>query len=324
MSKDDSDKETLRFLFDNRWAFTWPQPRESSVMSTDLEHTRIEFAESLRQTVGLRSAALVRAFGMVPREHFIGPGPWKILVPPNLLAYRDTPDADPRYLYANVLVAIDASRRLNNGEPAALARWLDTLDLAPGERFLHIGCGVGYYTAIGVEAVSPGGSVLGVEIDPELAERTRRNLAPYANVTVVCGDGSGLAADSFDAIFVNAGATQVQPGWIEQLRPGGRLLVPLTVGAGVGHMLLVTRCPTGYVARFVSPVGIFHCAGARTEEGEELLKQAYARGGRDAVRSLRRDEHPADVHCWLHGPRFCLSRLTIEECSPTSASSRPV
>jgi protein-L-isoaspartate(D-aspartate) O-methyltransferase len=297
-------------------------------MSTDLEHARVEFAESLRQMVGLRPVALVRAFGTVPREHFVGPGPWKILVPPDLWTYRDTPDADPRHLYANVLVALDASRRLNNGEPAALARWLDTLDLAPGERFLHVGCGVGYYTAIAAEAVSPGGSVLGVEIDPELAERARRHLAPYANVTVACRDGSGLGADSFDAIFVNAGATQVQPGWIEQLHPGGRLLVPLTVGlpgldAGVGHMLLVTRYPTGYDARFVSPVGIFHCAGARTEEGEELLKQAYARGSAEAVHSLRRDAHPADGQCWLHGPRYCLSRLTVEECGPTSASSRP-
>jgi protein-L-isoaspartate(D-aspartate) O-methyltransferase len=147
-------------------------------------------------------------------------------------------------------------------------------------------------------------------------------------VTVACGDGSSLAADSFDAIFVNAGATQVQPGWTEQLRPGGRLLTPLTVGipgmdAGFGQMLLVTRCPSGYVARFVSPVGIFHCAGARTNESEELLKQAYARGGEYTIRSLRRDEHPLEVQCWLHGPGFCLSRLSVDECGPTSASSRP-
>ena len=296
-------------------------------MATDLERARVDFAERLRRAAGLRSAALVRAFGTVPREHFVGPGPWKILVPSDLLAYRDTPDADPRHLYANVLVALDASRRLNNGEPAALARWLDTLDLAPGERFLHLGCGVGYYTAIGAEAVSRAGSVLGVEIDAELAERARRNLVPYANVAVACGDGTGLAGDSFDAIFVNAGATQVQQGWIEQLRPGGRLLVPLTVGmpgmnAGFGHMLLVTRCPSGYVARFVSPVGIFHCAGARTKEGEELLKETYARGGEDAVRSLRWDEHAPDVQCWMHGARFCLSRMTVEKGAPTSVSSR--
>src|SRR6185503_11573779 len=132
-----------------------------------------------------------------------------ILVPPDLWNYCDTPDADPRHLCANVLVALDPRRRLNNGEPAALARWFDSLDLPRGARVLHIGCGVGYYTAIAAEAVSRDGRVLGVEIDPAFAERARRNLAPYPNVTVVCGDGSALAGETFDAIFVNAGATDV-------------------------------------------------------------------------------------------------------------------
>src|SRR6185295_13736316 len=121
---------------------------------------------------------------------------------------------------------------------------------------------------------------VGVEIDPALAERARRNLASYPNVTVACRDGSRPADGSFDAIFVNAGATHVERAWIEQLRDGGRLLVPLTIGmsglnAGMGYMLLVTREPAGCAARFVSPVGIFHCAGARSEAGEQLLKQAH-------------------------------------------------
>lgn len=286
-------------------------------MPTDLEQVRVQFAESLREAAGIRSAALVRAFATVPRERFVGPGPWKILVPPDLLAYRETPDADPCHLYANVLVALDPARRLNNGEPAALARWLDALDPAPRERFLHVGCGVGYYTAIVAEAVSGGGTVVGVEVDRDLAERARGNLAPYANAEVRCEDGSGVVGDAFDVIFVNAGATQVQASWIEQLRVRGRLLVPLTVGipgmeAGLGHMLLVTRHRDGHAARFISPVGVFHCAGARTERGEELLRQAYASGGEDTVRSLRRDTHAPDGQCWLHGSGSCLSRRSVD------------
>ena len=70
----------------------------------------------------------------------------------------------------------DASGDLNHGEPTALARWLDSLDLAPGDRLLHIGCGVGYDTAIAAEAVTPGGSVVAVELDPRLAERAGRKL----------------------------------------------------------------------------------------------------------------------------------------------------
>ncbi len=294
-------------------------------MATDAESVRTAFAERLRQSAGLRSAALVRAFATVPREHFVGPGPWKILVPPDL-TYCDTPDGSPHHIYDDVLVAIDGSRGINNGQPSALARWLDTLDLTPGERFLHIGCGIGYYTAIAAEALSQSGKVFGIEIDAELAERASRNLSGYANITVACGDGSHLVGDSYDAILVNAGATEVQEGWIDQLRPGGRLLVPLTtpipgMDVGVGHMLLVTRHLRGYAAGFVSPVGIFHCAGARTGEGEELLKQAYAGGGEDTVRSLLREEHHPSAQCWLHRPGFCLSRLTIEGC--VSTSTRP-
>jgi protein-L-isoaspartate(D-aspartate) O-methyltransferase len=45
-------------------------------------------------------------------------------------------------------VAIDAARCLNNGQPSALARWIDAFDLCTGDRVLHVGCGVGYYTPI--------------------------------------------------------------------------------------------------------------------------------------------------------------------------------
>lgn len=95
--------------------------------------------------------------------------------------YALTPDDDPRHLYDNVLVALDASRNLNNGEPAFLLRCLDDLDLSPRDRFLHVGCGVGYYTAVVAMAVAEG-TVVGVELDAPLAERAGRNLARWPNV----------------------------------------------------------------------------------------------------------------------------------------------
>jgi protein-L-isoaspartate(D-aspartate) O-methyltransferase len=247
----------------------------------------------------------------------MGPGPWRILRPSEFgRGYETTPDADPRRLYDNVLVALDATRRLNNGEPAALARWLDSLVLAPGDRFLHVGCGVGYYTAIAAEAVAPGGSVIAVELDPELAGRAHRNLHRWQNVTVVTGDGGRHQDGAFDAIFVNAGATEPLPEWLDELRVGGRLLFPLTVDIplenhGLGQMWLVVRHADAHSARIVSPVGIFHCAGARTSEGNDLLKRAHQTGGQDQVRSLRREEHRPDSQCWLHAPRYCLSRLAV-------------
>ena len=197
-----------------------------------------------------------------------------------------------------------------------LLRWLDQLDLSPSDRFLHIGCGVGYYTAI-VAAVLTAGSVVGVELDPGLADRARRNLSRSPNARILSTDGSEFRHEAFDVIFVNAGATEPLPLWLDQLDFGGRLLVPMTValpvlGIGGGHMLLVSRHSDAYSARFVSPVGIFDCAGARTDDGEKLLKEAYQRGGQERVRSLRRDAHPPGPQCWLHAPRFCLSLLAAD------------
>jgi protein-L-isoaspartate(D-aspartate) O-methyltransferase len=276
---------------------------------------RREFAERIRSLAGLETERLVSAFASVPREAFVGPGPWQIMRPGEVArGYVTTPDGDPRHLYDNVLVALDSSRQLNNGEPASLARWLDALRPLPGNRFLHIGCGVGYYTAIVAEAVVPGGAVVGVEIDAQLAELARSNLRPWSNVNVVSGDGSRPVGGSFDAIFVNAGVTQPLPAWLDALRVGGRLLVPLTVDLpqyeshGAGYMLLVSRQPASHAARFVSPVGIFHCAGARTDDGADLLRRAYRAGGLEAVRSLRLDSHDAEPQCWLHAQRFCLSQ----------------
>lgn len=277
-----------------------------------LDDVRCAYAEKIAALAELRSNRLRDALASVPREAFVGPGPWQIMrVSSGVLGYECTPDADPRHLYDNVLVALDASRRLNNGEPAALLRLLDALELASGERLLHVGCGVGYYTALAARAVAPG-EVVGLELDGGLAERARRNLAAWPNVRVVAADGSGRSEGAFDAILVNAGATEVLPVWLDALRPGGRLLVPLTVelpapGLGAGHVLGLVRQAHGFAARFVSPVGIFHCAGARTERGAERLREAFGRGGEERVRALRRDAHAPDGSCWLHAERFCLS-----------------
>src|SRR5579862_8181278 len=117
-----------------------------------LDQARRELGEKIRATAVLRSEALVRAFRSVPREDFVGPGPWKLLRPPNVSArYEVAADADTRHLYEDVLVALDSKRGLNNGQPSSLGSWLDSLDMAPGDRVLHVGCGVGYYTAIVAE-----------------------------------------------------------------------------------------------------------------------------------------------------------------------------
>ena len=89
---------------------------------------------------------------------------------------------------------------------ARLATWLDALAIAPGARVLHVGCGTGYYSAILAEVVGPGGSVMAVDVEDELADRARASLRDWPTVSVTCGDGSRHGAP-FDAILVHAGTT---------------------------------------------------------------------------------------------------------------------
>jgi protein-L-isoaspartate O-methyltransferase len=190
----------------------------------DSTQARAKFAERLRVEAPIRSDALVRGVSKVAREQFVGPGPWKILRPSEIQkGYETTPDDNPRHIYDTVLVALDHTRNLNNGEPSSLLRWLDSLDLNRGDTFLHVGCGVGYYTAIAAEAVGSEGRVTGIEIDAQLARQAERNLGSYANVRVVAANGGSEIPSTFDAIFINAGCTHPQPAWLDQLAIGGLL-----------------------------------------------------------------------------------------------------
>jgi protein-L-isoaspartate(D-aspartate) O-methyltransferase len=282
---------------------------------TDLQTLREYYAEELRAVANLQSEAVVRAFAKVPREHFLGPGPWRVRSPGNE-GYWTTKDADPRRLYHNILVAIDASRHLNNGHPSFLAFLLDKLELHAGDCAVHVGCGTGYYTAIMAEVVERDGHVTAIEIDTQLAARSRDNLNYFPNVEVTEGDGGKIDAGPADAILVNAGATHPRLVWLDSFRIGGRLLVPLTVTeesdrAGGGRVLKVTRQREGFTASFISEVGIFSCVGGRDAELNRRLKEAFERGDWKSLQSLRREPHePADT-CWLHADNFCLSKLAV-------------
>jgi protein-L-isoaspartate(D-aspartate) O-methyltransferase len=291
----------------------------------NLEDIRQFFAEEIRVVANIQTSALVTALAQVPREQFLGPGPWQIPIIDTCATatggapgtrYRNTEDADPRHLYHNVPIAIDPSRNLNNGQPGSLASWIDALELKEGDHAVHIGCAVGYYTAIIAAVVGPSGRVTGIEIDPDLALRARNNLAHLGHVEVLEANGGDYKAPLVDAIFVNAGATQVRSAWLHALRPGGRLLFPLTIAAdpnvhGTGFMIRVKHEAAGFAARFVSTVMIFPCIGSRDEESNQRLLEAVKRGTWGSVQSVRVDTHEASDTCWLHSERVCLSTLQV-------------
>jgi len=84
---------------------------------------------------------VVDAFATVPREQFVGPGPWRIKSPMDIVEYWTTDDDSPSHVYHDVLIALDESRGINNGQPSLWAYLFDRLDLVPGEQVLHLGCG---------------------------------------------------------------------------------------------------------------------------------------------------------------------------------------
>jgi protein-L-isoaspartate(D-aspartate) O-methyltransferase len=277
------------------------------------------YAEELRFTAPIRGAAVVKAFATVPREHFLGPGPWRVLSPMSLAAYWTTENGDPRHVYHDVLVAIDEGRRLNNGQPSLWARLYDRLGLTPGTHVVHVGAGTGYYSAVLAEIVGREGRVTAIEIDPGLAARATENLASaWPQARVVKANGFAFRPElPADAIIVNAGVTHFSPAWLDSLAAeNGRLLVPLTNAENWGGFLLVTRQGGGtrnYPARFVHHVGVIHCIGGRDPEAEARLKEALAKSPLTAVRSLRRAPEEPDASCWLSGDGWWLSVAPVSE-----------
>ena len=150
------------------------------------------------------------AFAAVPREAFLDPGPWSVVArwAPSRPGYLRTPDADPVFVYTDDVIAILPERGLNNGQPSLHAALIASAAPVPGEHVVHIGVGFGYYTAILAELAGTSGRVTAIEIDPDLAARAASNLSHYPNVRVVPGNGTAVAFDIADVIYVNAGATR--------------------------------------------------------------------------------------------------------------------
>jgi protein-L-isoaspartate(D-aspartate) O-methyltransferase len=271
------------------------------------------FAQEIAATAGIRTAALVAAFAAIPRERFLGPGPWTVRGEGDVSGPRTTPDGDPQHVYHNVSIAIDPARQLFNGAPSVLAAWIDTLVLAPGARVLHLGCGTGYYSAIMGHIVGPAGGVDAIEVDPDLAARAADALAEWPWMHVSHGDGTDHGS-GYDAIVVNAGVTHPLTSWLDALSANGRIVLPLTVAMppgspiGKGMVLLASRTAEGFDARFSTMVMIYNALGLRDPGREQRLGLAMRRGDFASVRRLRRDPHDDGVRCWLHAPDFCLSR----------------
>jgi protein-L-isoaspartate(D-aspartate) O-methyltransferase len=182
------------------------------------------------------SDAVRRAMSIVPRHRF---------VPPSLAdqAYRNHP------------LAIGHGQTIS--QPFIVALMTELLDPKSTDRALEVGTGSGYQAAVLAELV---GEVKTIEIVAPLGERAKALLAElgYRNVEVRIGDGylGWPDAAPFDAIIVTAAPDKVPQPLIDQLKPGGRMVVPVgPQGIGGQDLLLIRRQSDGRtVTRKVLPV----------------------------------------------------------------------
>jgi protein-L-isoaspartate(D-aspartate) O-methyltransferase len=254
------------------------------VLGDSLARTRRRFAERIAKRQKITDQRLIEAFASVPRERYLGPGPWHVLRSPG---YSVTP----------------------NGEPGLHIGLMAHLEPQAGNHVVQVGVGSGYYTAILAHLVRPGGRITAIEYDEELARQASKNLADESDVQVVRADGTSYEFEPADGIYVNAGATRASELWLTNLKPGGRLIMMLTTDKWWGRILKVVRVNGGYAATLLGPCGFIPCINARDPESEVALSSALAAGRMKEVRSLRREHHAKDETCWMHCDGFCLSRL---------------
>jgi len=217
----------------------------SEVMSTngraseDLEARMARLREEMVQQQliqrGIRDERVLAVMRKVPRHRF---------VPPEYVyaAYDDGP------------LPIGAGQTIS--QPYIVALMTELLHLQGPEKVLEVGTGSGYQTAILAELAR---EVYTVELELELLERARRLLASmgYTNIYFRHGDGSEgwPEAAPFDAIIVTAAPPEVPPALIEQLRVGGRLVIP--VGTWDQDLQLIVKHgpePTDCTVQSITPV----------------------------------------------------------------------
>jgi protein-L-isoaspartate(D-aspartate) O-methyltransferase len=307
-----------------------PHPPPGSAFSgmdtkQELQIVRRTYARQVLTAVGVADACLEAAFADVRREDFLGPGPWQICRAPGV--YVQTPSADPVYLYTDALVGILPERNLNNGQPSLHAALIHTAAIEEGDHVVHVGAGTGYYSAIMAHVAGPSGALTAIEFDPALAARAQSNLAALPRAQVVSGDGTQVPFAPADVIYVNAGVTRPPVIWLDRLKEGGRLILPLTtrknfmaLGSGAtdfsqlhtqmllsGAVFRIERHGEQFDARWICTIGIFPAEGARDEASERALAAALENGNAHKVTRLHRNNTSPAEDCWLRGEGWCLA-----------------
>src|ERR1700761_2078149 len=256
-------------------------------MSTELARMRDRMVAEVIATGLPVSDAVAEALRVVPRHLFL----------PGIAAdraYRDeaiVTRRDP-----------DGQPTSSSSQPTIMAIMLDQLGLEPGHRVLEIGAGTGYNAALMKYLVGPSGTVVTVDLNEDVARDAAAHLAAagYPEVAVVAADGAaGFPASApYDRVIATVGVSDLAPAWLDQLGPGGRIVVPLDL-RGSQRSIAFERAPEasgdgeaagGWQARSVVPCGFMRMRGSLA--GPERTQVI---GGRRGLSLTLTDSPPVDL-----------------------------
>ncbi len=203
-------------------------PVQRPRFEADRQAERAAMVRGQIRSRGVTGPAVLDAMGRVPRHRFVPKDQ-------NARAYTDSP------------LAIGHGQTIS--QPYIVAFMSSVLDLAPDARVLEVGTGSAYQAAILAELVR---EVVSIEIIEPLARQAAARLERlgYTNVSVLHGDGYyGWPEQApYDAVVVTAAATHVPPPLIAQLRPGGRMVIPVGRSAWTQNLLLVEKDAAGEIS----------------------------------------------------------------------------
>jgi protein-L-isoaspartate(D-aspartate) O-methyltransferase len=219
-------------------------------------HTHPAFAERVKERErmvaaqiaarDIRDANVLKAMRIVPRHAFV-------------------PDNVQRYAYADHPLPIGFEQTIS--QPYIVAFMTEAMELKPDSKVLEIGTGSGYQAAVCAETAA---EVYTIEIVEGLAKRAEKTLKElgYPNVFVKAGDGyfGWPEKAPFDAIIGTAAAERIPPPLIEQLKPGGRMILPYETEYGFQHLVLITKDKKGKISKKnVMPVRFVPMTGEVTK-----------------------------------------------------------